>query len=35
MNRFDIINQIGDKYHIGNTETGEFIAGESSFVYPH
>ena len=24
MNRFDIINRIGDKYRIGNTETGEF-----------
>lgn len=24
MNRFDIINRIGDKYHIGNTENGEF-----------
>jgi len=24
MNRFDIINKIGDKYRIGNTETGEF-----------
>ena len=24
MNRFDIINRIGDKYCIGNTETGEF-----------
>lgn len=24
MNRIDIINRIGDKYHIGNTETGEF-----------
>ena len=24
MNRFDIINQIGDKYRIGNTESGEF-----------
>lgn len=24
MNRFDIINKIGDKYHIGNTESGEF-----------
>lgn len=24
MNRFDIINRIGDKYHIGNTESGEF-----------
>lgn len=24
MNRIDIINKIGDKYHIGNTETGEF-----------
>lgn len=23
MNRFDIINRIGDKYRIGNTETGE------------
>lgn len=24
MNRFDIINKIGDKYRVGNTETGEF-----------
>ncbi len=24
MNRFDIINRIGDKYRIGNTESGEF-----------
>lgn len=24
MNRFDIINKIGDKYRIGNTESGEF-----------
>ena len=24
MNRFDILNRIGDKYHIGNTENGEF-----------
>ena len=24
MNRFDIINRVGSKYHIGNTETGEF-----------
>lgn len=24
MNRFDIINRVGDKYRIGNTETGEF-----------
>ena len=24
MNRFDIINKIGNKYHIGNTENGEF-----------
>ena len=24
MNRLEIINKIGDKYHIGNTETGEF-----------
>lgn len=24
MNRFDIINKIGDNYHVGNTETGEF-----------
>lgn len=24
MNRFEIINRIGDKYHIGNTENGEF-----------
>lgn len=24
MNRFDIINRVGDKYHIGNTESGEF-----------
>ena len=24
MNRFDIINTIGDKYRVGNTETGEF-----------
>jgi type I restriction-modification system DNA methylase subunit len=24
MNRIDIINRIGDKYHIGNTENGEF-----------
>ncbi len=24
MNRIDIISKIGDKYHIGNTETGEF-----------
>lgn len=24
MNRFDIINKIGDKYHVGNTESGEF-----------
>lgn len=24
MNRFDIINRIGDKYRVGNTETGEF-----------
>lgn len=24
MNRIEIINKIGDKYHIGNTETGEF-----------
>ena len=24
MNRFDIINRIGDRYRIGNTETGEF-----------
>lgn len=24
MNRFDIINRIGDKYRIGNTGTGEF-----------
>ena len=23
-NRFDIINRIGDKYRVGNTETGEF-----------
>lgn len=24
MNRLDIISKIGDKYHVGNTETGEF-----------
>ena len=24
MNRFDIIQKIGAKYHIGNTETSEF-----------
>ena len=24
MNRFDIINRIGDKYRVGNTELGEF-----------
>ena len=24
MSRIDIISQIGDKYHVGNTETGEF-----------
>lgn len=24
MNRFDIIAKIGDNYHVGNTETGEF-----------
>lgn len=24
MNRFNIINKIGDKYHVGNTESGEF-----------
>ncbi len=24
MNRFDIINRIGDKYRVGNMETGEF-----------
>ncbi|WP_373080393.1 class I SAM-dependent DNA methyltransferase [Fusobacterium varium] len=24
MNRYDIIQKIGNKYHIGNTETGEF-----------
>lgn len=24
MNRFDIINKIGDKYRVGNTENGEF-----------
>lgn len=24
MNRFDIINRIGDKYRVGNTESGEF-----------
>ncbi len=24
MNRFEIINRIGSKYHIGNTEAGEF-----------
>ncbi|MBQ6468185.1 MAG: N-6 DNA methylase [Clostridia bacterium] len=24
MKRFDIITKIGDKYHVGNTETGEF-----------
>lgn len=24
MNRIDIINRIGDKYRVGNTETGEF-----------
>lgn len=24
MNRIDIIHRIGDKYHVGNTETGEF-----------
>ncbi|HOJ09286.1 MAG TPA: N-6 DNA methylase [Clostridiales bacterium] len=24
MNRIDIINRIGDKYHVGNTENGEF-----------
>ena len=24
MNRFDIINKIGDKYRVGNTESGEF-----------
>lgn len=24
MNRIDIINKIGDKYHVGNTENGEF-----------
>ncbi|QRG86510.1 class I SAM-dependent DNA methyltransferase [Bulleidia sp. zg-1006] len=24
MNRFDIIRRIGSRYHIGNTETGEF-----------
>ena len=24
MNRFEIINKIGDKYHVGNTESGEF-----------
>ena len=24
MKRIDIISKIGDKYHIGNTETGEF-----------
>ncbi|MCY6356609.1 HsdM family class I SAM-dependent methyltransferase [Clostridium sp. ZS2-4] len=24
MKRIDIINKIGDRYHIGNTETGEF-----------
>ena len=26
MNRFEIINRIGDRYHIGNTESGEFRA---------
>lgn len=24
MNRFDIINRLGEKYRVGNTETGEF-----------
>ena len=24
MNRRDIVNRIGDKYHVGNLETGEF-----------
>ena len=24
MNRIDIISRIGDKYHVGNTEAGEF-----------
>ena len=24
MNRIDIINKIGDKWHVGNTENGEF-----------
>lgn len=24
MKRFDIINRVGEKYHVGNTETGEF-----------
>lgn len=24
MKRIDIISKIGDQYHIGNTETGEF-----------
>lgn len=24
MNKIDIINKIGDKYHVGNTENGEF-----------
>ncbi len=24
MKRIEIINKIGDKYHTGNTETGEF-----------
>ena len=23
MNRFDMIQKIGDQYHIGNTESGE------------
>ena len=24
MNRYEVIQKIGDKFHIGNTETGEF-----------
>lgn len=46
MNRFDIINRIGDKYRVGNTETGEFsyaqalktvgnLCADDNRTYPH
>ena len=34
MNRFDIINRIGDKYRVGNTETGEFNRDQFRFSVP-